>query len=107
MAPPLRTIFSRLADSQEHPMNVTEHADAANAAASAGFKAAVTGGAMLSFGGWTSNDVAVLGGLVLGVFGLIVQIHFRRREYALRLKEHEMLRKEHERRMSELPDEAS
>jgi len=62
---------------------------------------------MLSFGGWTSNDVAVLGGLVLGVFGLIVQIHFRRREYALRLKEHEMLRKEHERRMSELPDEAS
>jgi len=63
-------------------------ADAASAAASAGFKTAVAGGAALSWGGWTSNDIAMIGGLVLGVIGLLVQWYYRRAEFKLRLSEH-------------------
>lgn len=77
-------------------------ADAASGAASAGLKGALAGGAALSWGGWTSNDIAMLGGLVLGVIGLLVQTFFKRREHAMRLAEHEMLRVEHEARMSEM-----
>lgn len=77
-------------------------AAAAAAASSAGFKATLTGGAGLAWGGWTSNDIAMLGGLVLGVIGLLVQIHFKRREYALRHAEHLMTKREHEARMSEM-----
>lgn len=79
-----------------------ESADTAAQAASAGLKGALAGGAALSWGGWTSNDIAMIGGLALGVIGLFVQIHFKRREHSLRLKEHDMLRREHEARMSEL-----
>lgn len=79
-----------------------ETTDAASQAASAGLKGALAGGAALSWGGWTSNDIAMIGGLVLGVIGLLVQIHYKRREHVLRLAEHEMLRREHAARMSEL-----
>lgn len=77
-----------------------ESADAAAQAASVGLKGTLAGGAALTWGGWTSNDIAMIGGLILGVVGLFVQIHFKRREYALRLIEHNMIRREHESRMS-------
>lgn len=76
--------------------------ESAASAASAGLKAAVAGSAGAFWGGWTSNDIAMVGGLMLGLAGLLVQIHFKRREHALRLAEHNMLRAEHEARMSEL-----
>ncbi len=75
-------------------------ADAATTA-SAGLKGALAGGAALTWGGFTSNDIAMLGGLAVGVVGLIVQIVFKRREHKLRLAEHEMLKREHMTRMSE------
>lgn len=81
-----------------------ETAEAASQTASAGLKGALAGAATLSWGGWTSNDIAMIGGLILGVIGLLVQIHFKRREYQLRLAEHGMLRREHEARMSEIAD---
>ena len=77
-------------------------ADAAAQTASAGFKGALAGGAALSWGGWTSNDIAMIGGLILGVIGLLVQVHYKRREHQLRVAEHQMLRREHLARMSEL-----
>lgn len=77
------------------------HATDAASAASVGLKGALAGGAALTWGGFTSNDIAMLGGLLLGVLGLVVQIYFKRREHQLRLAEHEMLKREHLTRMSE------
>jgi hypothetical protein len=78
------------------------HAADSASVASAGLKGALAGGAALTWGGYTSNDIAMLGGLAVGVIGLIVQIYFKRREHQMRLAEHEMLRREHLTRMSEL-----
>lgn len=83
-------------------MTRVESADAAAAAGSKAFASAVAGGATLSWGGWTSNDIAMLVGAIVAVIGLFVQIHYKRKEHALRLLEHDMIRREHEARMSEL-----
>lgn len=79
-----------------------ESADTAAAAASKALAGAVAGGATLSWGGWTSNDIAMLVGAGVAVLGLLVQVYYKRKEYALKLREHEMHRREHEARMSEL-----
>ena len=82
---------------------ISAAAQAASETASAGLKGSIAGGAGMFIGGWTSNDIAMVGGLIIGVIGLMVQIHYKRREHALREKEHDMLRTEHLARMSELP----
>ena len=70
-------------------------ADAAAGAASASLKATLAGGSMLTLGGFTESQIAMFGGLVLGLLGLVLQWFFLarkdRREQA-----------EHEARMSEL-----
>lgn len=53
--------------------------DSAALAASASLKATVTGGGILSLGGLTSNDLAVLGGIVIALAGFILQMIFQRR----------------------------
>jgi hypothetical protein len=80
----------------------TAASQAASQVASGGLKAAVAGGATLTFGGWTSNDVAMIGGLLLGLIGLLVQIHFKRKAHQLLVAEHAMRKEEHDARMAEL-----
>lgn len=72
-----------------------QDADTASTAASAGLKASVAGGGMLSVGGLTANDLAIVVGLVLGVAGFAVQWYYQRR----RDRREEL---EHLARMSEL-----
>lgn len=85
-------------------MTKVESADAAAAVASKALAGTLGGAATLSWGGWTSNDIAMLTGAVVAVLGLLVQVHYKRKEHMLRLKEHDMLRLEHEARMSELAE---
>lgn len=87
-------------------MNTIDHADAAaQAASSKAFTATLAGAGTLSWGGWTSNDLAMAVGAVVAVIGLLVQWYYRRDENKLRHAEHAMLVREHERRLSEMPED--
>ena len=72
-------------------------AEAAATAASASLKATITGGGMLTLGGLAANDVAMIGGLVLGVAGLVLQWHFQSKRDRREEREHLF-------RMSEIGD---
>lgn len=48
------------------------------AAAAASLKATVAGGGLLSIGGLTANELAILGGLLLGLAGFALQWHYQR-----------------------------
>lgn len=62
---------------------------AADAAASASLKATVAGAGILSLGGLTANDVAIYGGLLLGLAGLLLQWYYQRRRDRRELAEHQ------------------
>lgn len=66
--------------------------DVAASAASAGLKATLAGGGILTIGGLTANDLAILGGLLLAIGGFIVQLVSQarrdRREEQKRREEH-------------------
>ena len=51
-----------------------------------------TGAGLSIFGGFSASEVAAIGGLIVGVFGLIVQIYYKRKEdrrqAAIALKAH-------------------
>lgn len=74
----------------------TEAADQAASAAS--LKATVAGGGMLSIGGLAANDIAIVGGLLLGVAGFLLQWYYQRRRDRREEREHQA-------RMSELKDD--
>ena len=62
---------------------------AADAAASASLKATVAGAGILSIGGWTANDVAIYGGLLMGAAGFALQWYYQRRRDRRELAEHQ------------------
>lgn len=64
--------------------------DSAAAAASASLKATVSGASMLSIGGLTGNDLAIVGGLLLGVAGFALQWYYQRRRDLREEAEHEV-----------------
>lgn len=66
-----------------------QEADAAAAAASASLKATLAGAGALTLGGFTANDLAILGGLLLGVAGFVLQWWFQRRRDLREQAEHE------------------
>lgn len=74
------------------PMKQINEADSAAAAASASLKATVAGGATLAAGGWSANDLAMLGGLIIAVAGFLLQWKYQRkrdrREEEKRADEH-------------------
>lgn len=73
--------------------------DAAAVATSAALKTTVAGGGLVSLGGLTANDWAIVGGLVIAVAGFILQWHFqRRRDQREEIRRTEE-REEHEARM--------
>jgi hypothetical protein len=63
--------------------------DAAAVATSAALKTTVAGGGLVSFGGLTANDWAIVGGLVIAVAGFLLQWHFQRRRDRREVEEHE------------------
>lgn len=68
--------------------------ETSDAAASAAMKTTMVGAGVLSFGGITANDLAVIVGLVLTVCGFLINLWFQwRRDRRERL--------EHEARMAE------
>ena len=71
-------------------MSKIESVDPAASAASAKALAATMAGAgTLSWGGWTSNDIAMAVGAVVAVLGLVVQWYYRHKEYKLKKAEHD------------------
>lgn len=64
-----------------------ETLDAAIAASAS--KATYTGAGMSITGWLLSNEAAVLFGLILGIAGLLVNIHFKRREDQRQEREHQ------------------
>jgi membrane protein implicated in regulation of membrane protease activity len=70
-------------------LQTSAEADAAATAASASLKATLAGGSMLTLGGFTESQIAMFGGLVLGVLGLVLQWYFQSRRDRREQKEHE------------------
>lgn len=86
-------------------MNSVDNADvAAQAASSKALATTLAGAGTLSWGGWTSNDLAMAVGAFVAVAGLLVQWYYRRDENKLRHAEHAMLVREHEKRLSEMSE---
>lgn len=63
--------------------------DSAAVAASAALKTTLAGGGLVSFGGLTANDWAIVAGLVIAVAGFILQWYFQRRRDRREVEEHE------------------
>lgn len=71
-------------------MRTIESVDPSASAASAKALATTLAGAgTLTWGGYTSNDIAMFVGAVVAVLGLVVQWFYRHREYKIKLREHE------------------
>lgn len=83
------------------PQTVTE-ADQAAAAASTSLKATVIGGASLSLGGLTANDVAIFAGLFIAVAGFLLQWLYQRRRDRREQQERDERHAEHLVRMRDL-----
>jgi len=71
-------------------MTPSPEVDTAATAASASLKATVAGGGLLSIGGLTSNDLAIIGGLLLGLAGFMLQWYYQRRRDQREEAEHEL-----------------
>lgn len=73
-------------------MTTPQHLDTAGGAASASLKATVAGASTMTLGGFTANNIAIVGGVLLGVAGFLLQWHYQRRrddrEEAQRAEEH-------------------
>lgn len=74
----------------DHTTAVTHAADAASAISSKGLAITMTGGGTLFFGGLTTNELAMLSGMVVSVVGLALQWYYRHKEYQMRRREHEI-----------------
>lgn len=56
--------------------------------AGAANKASVSGGFAALYGGWTANEFAAFGGLLIAAIGLIVQWYFKRKDDRRKAEEH-------------------
>ena len=57
--------------------------------ATLGQKLAVGGGGTAFLAGLTANHIAAIGGLIVGIIGLILQAHYKRREDLRQLRDDE------------------
>lgn len=82
-------------------MSETLQAAATAASVASAASKATYSGSLAMLGGWlVSSEAAVVGGLLLGVAGFVVNWIYRHREGQLRLREHEMRQQEHALRMA-------
>lgn len=83
----------------------TEAAAAATISAHAS-KATYGGAGVTIFGGFALNDVAIVVGMLVGVIGLVIQWHYKRKAVMAEIEFHraedQRRQEEHEARMQEL-----
>jgi len=43
-------------------------------------KVTYTGGTVALWGGWSANEIAAIGGLIIAALGLVVQLYYKRKD---------------------------